>query len=160
MDRKIMIKNQGFTIVELVLTMALIAVLLSFAVPTFKKQLLKYRIENDTKQIHALLQKVRSKAFTNKKSFTVTFENGASSDKTIVVKESSATIATLTLKTEFNFASGTIITVDSRGTFSGSSIYATDYDKGAQYDCIAISDIRVALGEWDATATPPKCNAK
>ena len=59
-------KIKGFTLLELLIVIAMMAVLLAIAIPAFSKWVKKYNIESDTKKIYAFLQEARAKAFAEK----------------------------------------------------------------------------------------------
>ncbi len=68
-------QNSGFTLVELMVTVAVLAILLGIAIPSFQGTLDKRRIVGAAEQIYADLQYARSEAIRQNKSVTVHFRN-------------------------------------------------------------------------------------
>ncbi len=144
------IKNQGgITLIEIIVVIAIMAVILSISIPYYAKWKKRMSVESDTKKIYGVLQTYRMKAFTEKKEFYVKLDG---KNLNIYDKETNNKVFTISLENKFKFTGSetTKIDIDQRGTFYGSSIYAEDYDKAdAQYDCVAVSDVRVRLGKYN-----------
>ncbi len=68
-------QNSGFTLVELMVTVAVLAILVGIAIPSFQGTLDKRRIIGAAEQIYADLQYARSEAIRQNKSVTVHFRN-------------------------------------------------------------------------------------
>ncbi len=137
--------NKGITLIEIIVVVAIVAIILGMSVPYYTKWKKRVSIESDTKRIYGVIQNFRSKAFAEKTEYKVKL-----SDKKVEIYQNNKPIYSLSLENNFKFtgSSTTEIKIDQRGTFSGSSIYAEDYKQtDAQYDCIAINNIRVRLGK-------------
>jgi prepilin-type N-terminal cleavage/methylation domain-containing protein len=145
-----MMNRKGVTLIELLVVLSILAIVAAIGIPQYNKWKRKYSIENDTKELYGLIQKERTKAFTQKISVDIVL-NG----KNVTIKENNVIVGTVTLKNNF---SGGPITIDSRGTLNGSSIYYSNSQDGLnpQYNCVAVSNIRVKLGEYNGNS----CNAK
>lgn len=149
MDRKI----KGFTLVELIVTIAIMAVVLAIFIPKLSKWVKQYNIEGDTKKIYAFLQDARAKAFTEKIKLDVTV-NG----KEVCMKcdpnddGCKSSYGTDNIKCiELNFSfNGSAVNITKRGTFSGGPIYYPS-PNDAKYDCITVSDIRVKMEKCNGT---------
>lgn len=141
--------ERGITLIEIIVVIAIMAIILSISIPYYAKWKKRLSVESDTKKIYGVLQTYRMKAFTEKREFYITL-NGKTLN--IYDKKSNRKLFTISLENNFKFTGTTRsqIDIDQRGTFYGSSIYAEDYDKAdAQYDCVAISDVRVRLGKYN-----------
>ncbi|UOD34524.1 prepilin-type N-terminal cleavage/methylation domain-containing protein [Deferribacteraceae bacterium V6Fe1] len=151
MDRKIMNKK-GITLIELMVTITVMAVLIAIAIPSFNKWLSKYQIEADTKDIYALIQDARAKAFSQKEDITIV----VNANTTTVKKSDGSVISSISTKTSFK---SNTINITKRGIISGgSSILPTTVSGlNPQYNCIAISDLRARLGY---SSDGSNCNAK
>lgn len=144
--------SKGFTLIELMVTITVMAILIAIAVPSFNKWLSKYQIEADTKDIYALIQDSRAKAFSQKEDIVIVV-NG----NTTTIKKSDGTIIS-SINTKTSFKSNTV-NITKRGIISGgnSILPATISGLNPQYNCIAISDLRARLGY---SSDGSDCNAK
>jgi type IV fimbrial biogenesis protein FimT len=70
---KIMRKNSGFTITELMITIAVIAILASLAIPNFIAWLPNYRLQSGAEEIHSTFQLARAEAIKRNATATVAF---------------------------------------------------------------------------------------
>jgi type IV fimbrial biogenesis protein FimT len=71
---EIMRKNSGFTITELMVTIAVIAILASVAIPNFLAWLPNYRLRSGAEEIQSTLQFARLTAIKRNATATVTFD--------------------------------------------------------------------------------------
>ena len=71
---EIMRKNSGFTITELMVTIAVIAILASLAIPNFIAWLPNYRLRSGAEEIQSTLQFARLTAIKRNATATVTFD--------------------------------------------------------------------------------------
>ncbi len=69
-------QNSGFTLVELMVTVAVLAVLLGIGIPSFQGTLDKRRIIGAAEQIYADLQYARSEAIRRNATVRVSFQTG------------------------------------------------------------------------------------
>lgn len=140
-------KIKGFTLLELLIVIAMMAVLLAIAIPAFSKWIKKYNIESDTKKIYALLQEARAKAFAEKIKLDAVISGNQicikcdSNDNSCTSLYGNGNIKCAKLKYSF---SGNTVNISKRGTMSGGPIYYNG-SNDAQYDCVRVSDIRVKL---------------
>ena len=158
MDRKIMENNKAFTLVELIVAMVVIAIMATIAIPAYRTWIKKRDVENDIKIAHIFIQEARAKAFTEKRSYVIGFNSGTNTGKVLEQRTGGNVVKSINLKYNLKFKSGTTINIDTRGTFSGSSIYTIEYLEDPEYTCVSISDLRARLGKWDAVGG--KCDAK
>ena len=84
-------RNQGFTLIELVITIAIIAIIAAMAAPNMQKQIRQARIKDGANIIEAALKDARTQAMIAQRSTRVVLTNSASSKKITVlyVKRSS-----------------------------------------------------------------------
>ncbi len=144
-----MMNKKGVTLIEMLVVIAILSIIAIISVPQYNKWQRKYSIEDDTKTIYVIIQKERTKAFTQKISVDIII-NG----KNVTIKENGAAVESITLKNSF---SSDTISIDTRGTFSNTSVHCTDLSGlNPQYDCIVINNVRAKLGEWDGSS----CNVK
>ena len=67
-------KNSGFTITELMVTIAIVAILASLAIPNFIAWLPNYRLRSGAEEIQSTLQFARLTAIKRNATATVTFD--------------------------------------------------------------------------------------
>ena len=67
-------KNSGFTITELMVTIAVIAILASLAIPNFIAWLPNYRLQSGAEEIQSTLQLARVTAIKENATATVSFD--------------------------------------------------------------------------------------
>ena len=73
-EMEIMRKNSGFTITELMVTIAVIAILASLAIPNFIAWLPNYRLRSGAEEIQSTLQFARLTAIKRNATATVSFD--------------------------------------------------------------------------------------
>lgn len=118
--------KKGFTLMEMLIVVAIIAVLIAIAIPTFASQLNKARVSTDEANIRSGYADVMLKILTE--------ENGAVADNT-----------TFTLKKDGTVATGTVNAADAYKTkgepgkaveISGVSVTAWSKDKSVTYTVV------------------------
>ncbi|MEC7214612.1 MAG: prepilin-type N-terminal cleavage/methylation domain-containing protein [SAR324 cluster bacterium] len=75
--------TNGFTLLETMLSLAVLGILLVLAVPDFYPMLQRQRFENSASEIRALLEETQSLALTNQVSHRVGFD---ANDHSLVIK--------------------------------------------------------------------------
>ena len=73
-EMEIMHKNSGFTITELMVTIAVVAILASLAIPNFIAWLPNYRLRSGAEEIQSTLQFARITAIKRNATATVAFD--------------------------------------------------------------------------------------
>ena len=144
---------RGFTIVEVLILVAILMILASMGLIPLRNKMEAYRIESDTRSIQGLIQSYRTLAFTQKKEFEFKLKSGGS--KACIDNASGDEVRCVSLNKTWQMNVDKI-TISSRGTISsGGTVY---YDsKGlATVDCIKASLTRVRAGKW----TGSECNVK
>lgn len=146
-----MMNDKGITVIELLVTITVIAIISTIAVPSFNKWLKRYQIESDTKRIYGFIQEARGRAFSQKIDLTIDI-----SGTTTVLKDTEGAVLT-SIDTKTIYKNSTI-TISKRGVISSGSSVLPSAVSGLkpQYNCISISDLRARLGYYDGSG----CNAK
>lgn len=146
-----MMNKKGLTVIELLVTITVIAIISAIAVPSFNKWLKRYQIESDTKRIYGFIQEARGRAFSQKVDLTIDIAG-----TTTVLKDTEGSVLT-SIDTKTSYKNSTI-TISKRGVISSGSSVLPSAVSGLkpQYNCIAVSDLRARLGYYDGSG----CNAK
>ena len=78
-------REQGFTLIELVITIAIIAIIAAMAAPNMQKQIRQARIKDGANIIEAALKDARTQAMIAQRSTRVVLTNSASSKKITIL---------------------------------------------------------------------------
>lgn len=143
-------KDNGFSLLELLAVMAIIGILLAVAALNFSGMSRKYAIDNQTRSLYTDLMNVRVKSMYSKKSHfislnTATFIVYSSGTRTLPVGE--------VLRRNFIYpvlwnGSGSLIEFDSRGlTDDSRSICVSRNEPASAVDSIVISKARINMGK-------------
>ncbi|AXQ20998.1 prepilin-type N-terminal cleavage/methylation domain-containing protein [Acinetobacter wuhouensis] len=73
-------KNEGFTLVELMVTILVMAVITMIAAPSFSKILAKQKLNSNTQDLISTLSKARSQAVLLRQNTTVHLSTGTEND--------------------------------------------------------------------------------
>ncbi len=141
-------KIRGFTIVEVVVVIAIIAVLLAVAIPRFSMWRAKYQLEQDTRNIASLINMARNKAFTEKLNLQVSLDGKracivCNQDDDYCTSKYAGEINCIDLKNSF----GTVtINISSRGIIQNKqTITPVSFIEGS-FSCIKVSTLRAKVG--------------
>jgi type IV fimbrial biogenesis protein FimT len=74
-----MSKETGYTLIELMVTIAIVAILASIAIPNFFSYLPKHRLKNAALEIQSTIQKARMEAIKGNTAVVLTFDPGSDS---------------------------------------------------------------------------------
>ncbi len=147
--------SKGFSVIELIIVIGIMAIITTIAIPEFTKWKTKYSIESDVKSIENFIQQVRMKAFTEKINLKIVSGTGSicfkcsSSDTDCISKYGTANISCLKLENQFFIPN---ITVSKRGTLNNTNIrYTGSYTGEINFDCVAVKNIRIKIGKWNGS---------
>jgi len=136
--------RRGFSLIELIIAIIILAILLTIAVPKFKTWKRKEEVKQDIQTLYSIIQSSRNKAFLTKKNFTMTV-NGT--EVQINGKK------VYKLNTPFYSERGepVIIHITARGTFGNqTSIKCFDCDNlNLPYDCIKVTWYNLRISRCD-----------
>jgi len=146
------IRKNGFTVIELLIIIAIILVLMAILYKPISQKVQAHNIDGELKKIYGLLQEGRMIAFTQKKELTFSFTGSGA-----CLYEGSTLVKCITLNYPFTFGTGSSIKITDRGTFSQTGSIKYNGSASLPYtNCIVVSNIRVKMGVWDGS----KCNPK
>lgn len=180
-------KQKGFTLVEVITVMTLMAVIMAMAGIAYNRWINRYKVESQMKEMYADLMSARVNAMSKNRMYFVVFpaaagitrytiyedtndvpngnctlETGTPSDRQVIQKNLSSSYSmTATTGTQINLTAKGIM-VDTAGNLIGSptpSAIRVTTDYGADYDCINISGgSAINIGKWNAGTNV--CDAK
>ncbi len=150
-------REKGLTLIELIVVITILSILFTIAAMKYSRWIRKTSIENDTKQIFALLNEARAKAFIEKRVCGVLFSNKEArlvcdTDMDNSITDEAKSINRVTLKN--NFAKTlpyARFEIDGTASILG-TIYVTDISSNPNYSCISISQTRIKMGKWDGSS--------
>lgn len=135
--------DRGFTLVELILAMAILSILAAVAINTFTSIRTSTSVGRDVNNMAAFLQKTRLTAFAQKTQIIVTVGTASIT---------APGVGSLGLENGFTGSSATF-TINTRGMFNTTgNIRLTAANPGAAADCIVISQTRIRQGLWSGTS--------
>ena len=153
--------NKGFSLVELIVIMAIMATILSIATLQFNQMSRKYNIEAQTRMLYADIMKVRSEALLQKRPRAVNFVS-TTTQTTFSIYSSANTSVGAAAQNPMKFpmipVGTTTISFDQMGMASSSGFNFTVEppilalctsldDKSIGYDSIVITPTRIAIGK-------------
>ncbi len=168
----------GFTIVEMLVVIAVISIIMAIALPPLHRWIVRYKVNQETAVIYNTLTEMRFRSLAGKNgrfwgaSFTTnsmtTFSWNDKNFDGLVTSDEQETLSTYNL----NYAlvsSPALLWFDSRGiarrATGGFYIQTIQINTSvlpsglSTYDCIAISANRIREGKYDSNKSP-KCTIK
>ncbi|MRI32306.1 type II secretion system protein GspH [Endozoicomonas sp. OPT23] len=113
--------SSGFTLIELMVTLAVMGILAAIAYPSLTTTLANNRVKNQGQNIHDILAFARSEAITRGDTVTITPSNSWQGDTSISV--SGTTIKTLpAFNSDTVINSANALSFNSMGLFTGANI--------------------------------------
>lgn len=156
--------QNGFTLIEIVVVISIIAVLLTLAVLPLMQYHQKYTVESYAKNIFTILTRARNDAANINTASTVTI--GTHTVRVVQDRDQDGNTTGSGESMEYSFPqytlntlSGSTIVFDRRGLADGQqAIYITSYSQKVtpNRDCVGVEVARISLGKWTGGACEPQ----
>ncbi len=150
-------RNDGFTLVELVLVLLLIGIAATMATLNLSRIYQKSQEESEIREIHTILMRAKNDATRTNTTHLVTLaarkiQTGIDNDNDGTIDESlhSWTFSKFTI----NHTNNATISFNRRGLSSINTIYLTGYSSKVNpvIDCIDLSSTRINMGKYTSGA--------
>jgi prepilin-type N-terminal cleavage/methylation domain-containing protein len=143
--------RDGFTLVELIVVVAIVGILLAIVTPNFQDYTKRSNIDGQTKMLFADLQEARGRSLFERKTVSVALTSN------VLKVYSSATVSVTpliqkTLKHPVTLTNSALITFESGGicnsaTPASDQLICVQTENSAAYDSIIISPTRIKMGK-------------
>jgi prepilin-type N-terminal cleavage/methylation domain-containing protein len=122
-ERRIDVMNSeathGYSLIELVATMAVATIVAAIALPSWNELLPSYRLDSSVRQVQSELHHIKMRAAAENVSFQLVYSDGAT---TYLIKRDSAVLVTKPLPAGIVVTNPGTISFSPRGTASGNRI--------------------------------------
>ena len=150
--------RRGFTIVEVMIVIAILGILVVIGVTDFRGLTEKYKVEAETKQFYADLMDARGRAMQRNRWFFVqvastgyaTFEDGPLPDGDTLPNGNDNLVTNVSLRHEIlnDLAGGGSFGFNRNGIANDNGTIRLKSNVHPDYDCITIKPTRIKMGEF------------
>ena len=150
-------RRNGFTLVEMLITLALIAVLMTLAWQQWDVQVRKVAIEAQTRKLLTDLLKARADALYQRRPCSVVVRGDGlqySVYSSVATDSSVAALSVVDLKYQLVTSGATPIGFDERGLLmndaanAGACICVSAGNNSSSVDSLVLSNARIQIGKW------------
>ena len=111
--------NHGYSLIELIATVAIAGILAAIAVPSWNRLVPSYQLDSSARQVHSELSSIKMRAAAENVGFQLIYSDGAASYS---IKRESAVLATKPLPAQVVVTNAGTISFSPRGTASANRI--------------------------------------
>src|SRR5262245_18384812 len=111
--------KHGYSLIELIATVAMAGILAAIAVPSWNRLLPSYQLDSSVRQVHSELYTIKMRAAAENVGFQLVYSDGATSYS---IKRDSAVLVTKRLPTNVVVTNAGAISFAPRGTASANRI--------------------------------------
>jgi prepilin-type N-terminal cleavage/methylation domain-containing protein len=111
--------KRGYSLIELIATVAMAGILAAIAVPSWNRLLPSYQLDSSARQVHSELYTMKMRAAAENVGFQLVYSDGAASYS---IKRDSAVLVTKPLPTSVVVTNAGAISFSPRGTASANRI--------------------------------------
>ncbi|EDP74484.1 hypothetical protein HG1285_09956 [Hydrogenivirga sp. 128-5-R1-1] len=134
---------KGITLIELIVVIAILAIILGISIPNFNKWRKRISVEGDVKKIYSFIQLKRKEAFVKRQSYVI-----EASGKQVCSKIGNVIDKCIELANNFSGQ----MEITSKGVIKNTSQNRTislDDDIDSDYDCVKGHLVRVKMGKME-----------
>jgi len=145
-----MTRARGFTLVETVIVISIISILFAIGTLRFNEYLMRYRMEAQTRLIHAELQKARASALYERRAVRVKLYADRFEVYSTATDIDAAPIVSHPLSYAIVFNCGARLDFDAKGiALNQGSLCLKAGDGAASVDSVVIAKTRLSIGKKD-----------
>lgn len=121
--------KQGYSLIELIVTIAMAGILAAIALPSWNKLLPSYQLDSSVRQVQSELHNIKMRAATENVGFQLVYSDGGASYS---IKRESAVLVTKPLPAGVIVTNTGAISFSPRGTASANRIRLRSSDGGCK----------------------------
>ena len=109
--QKLRMTSSGFTLIELMVTIAVLAIIVSIAAPNISTQLANQRVKSTTATLENALKEAKAESIIRRQNVTVTYNNTSTPKVITITTPNSITIANYSYNVKNTIKPDTAITI-------------------------------------------------
>ena len=109
--QKLQMTSSGFTLIELMVTIAVLAIIVSIAAPNISTQLANQRVKSTTATLANALKEAKAESLIRRQNVTVTYNNTSTPKVITITTPNSTTIANYSYNVKNTIKPDTAITI-------------------------------------------------